>query len=77
MTKNEADELVKRHVTELGEHFDAVVLLVTMKDGAETKAGYFGCGNWYARYGMAMEFVRDLDNRNLAVKVAEEMKGSQ
>ena len=43
---------------ELSEHFDSLQLLGTFidDDGNTCKISY-GCGNWYARIGVAREFI--------------------
>lgn len=47
-------QIVKRHVAELGEHFDTVQVFVTrLKDEGErgTINVHYGSGDWFARFG--------------------------
>lgn len=54
---NEMKALIDGMLSELGEHFDAVQILVSTHDPEGTEAFARGLGNWYARQGMAREFV--------------------
>jgi hypothetical protein len=59
MTDAELSSLVDRCVAELGEHCDAVVILVSLplNDGTGgTGIIRRGCGNHYARRGMVQEY---------------------
>lgn len=56
--------LVQEFAEKLGEHFDAVQILASRmtEDANNDKATHCVCkgvGNWYARKGMAMEFIED------------------
>jgi len=57
MTGEEADELVSRITAQLHEHFEAVQILVSWNEEGESKAFNHGAGSWYARIGMAREFL--------------------
>jgi len=60
MTDDELKSLVARHVTELGEHFDSVLVLVTCPhpDNAQTTQSYErGSGNFYAQLGQVTEWL--------------------
>ncbi len=58
MTRQEAYELVAQHVAQLAEHFDSVQVLASrMNEKNETEACIDGSGNWYARQGLAQEFI--------------------
>lgn len=44
----------------LGEHFEAVQIHVSWMDetgSGNTTGEHGGCGNWYARFGLAQEFI--------------------
>jgi hypothetical protein len=60
MSDDECEKLVDSALQRLAEHFDAVQILVSWKpDGSgNTKDLFQGSGNWYARQGMAHEFIR-------------------
>ena len=72
MTTHSIDELnnlVLPHVHQLMEHFDAVQILATVVSERGTELVAIGSGNWYARRGMAEEFI----NRDRAVTEANEL----
>lgn len=80
MTTHSIDELnnlVLPHVHQLMEHFDAVQILATVVSERGTELVAIGSGNWYARRGMAEEFI----NRDRAVteanEIAEAIQSSQ
>lgn len=41
----------------LGEHFDHVQILATWNEEGTTQRHFTGSGNWYARQGMAHDFI--------------------
>ena len=41
----------------LGEHFDHVQILCTWNEQGGTQRHFNGSGNWYARQGMAHDFI--------------------
>lgn len=60
-------------MTVLLEHFDAVQIMVTWQENGLTKNICRGSGNWYARQGMAHEFINaDIAQEN-ARQLAEEL----
>lgn len=66
MTIQEENERLQKLVNELGEHFDAVQLLVcrhepSSEDGTVSFSA--GCGNVFARSGMAAEWLARMDER--------------
>ncbi len=77
MTYEEQMELVTRTAAQLGEYFDAVqILCSTQEEGGGTVGVSRGCGNWYARIGMARELL-DADTaegsaRRIAAKLRVE-----
>jgi hypothetical protein len=73
MTDEELTELVDQKVAELCEHFDSVQILVSWpsdKGNGNTKDYFSGRGNWYARTGMAHDFL----NRDRGMVMAKEIK---
>lgn len=42
----------------LGEHFDHVQILVTWTEQGTSQRLFNGGGNWYARQGMAHDFIK-------------------
>ncbi len=61
--------IVDAAVAALGEHFDSVQILVSTVEGTKTRCIKRGSGNWYARQGMAHEFV----NEDVAVENARQI----
>lgn len=56
MTRSERLKIVERHLTALGEHFDAVqILSCRMLPDGSTENYNLGRGCWYARYGLTKE----------------------
>jgi hypothetical protein len=66
----EKERLVECALNTLREHCDAVVILVSWTDADGTALVSRGCGNYYARVGMAKEFI----DRDLASTSAHEIK---
>jgi len=76
MTNSEAEELVRKAVSALGEHFDSVRCFVTWPsdDGQQnTKSYESGTGNFYAQYGQIKEWcaMQDEYQRIHARKVSD------
>ena len=69
MTDEEKMAFVERVGRELCEHFDHVQILTSWSEGGLTKVQTFGCGNWYARIGMAREFIVNDDARTAAREI--------
>lgn len=58
MTTKEKQDMLLKLVQDLGEHFEAVQLLVSWQnDENKTSMISQGGGNYYARIGMAKNFV--------------------
>jgi hypothetical protein len=75
MTTPELEKLIEETAAKLGEHFDAVQILVTFPaDGGGTAMVSRGTGNWYARQGMAQEFIGRDRAREQAFEIAERLK---
>lgn len=59
----DTESILDRCVAILSEHYDAVEILVTRCDDGKTNATSKGSGNWYARYGLAREYVERADEQ--------------
>ena len=58
MTGEEAWEFVKKHASQLGEHFDSVQIFCSKYEGSEGTASVnCGEGNWFARYGHVKQWL--------------------
>lgn len=75
MTHKEAKELIDRTAAALGEHFDAVQILASFPtDGGGTRCLKRGTGNWYARQGMAHEFINEDQADDLSTQIARKLE---
>ena len=57
LSPDDMQEIVHAHVTRLMEHFDAVQVLVSVCTDKGTESVFLGEGNWFARQGMAHDFI--------------------
>jgi hypothetical protein len=59
MKPADAIKLIEDFAAKLGEHFDHVQILATWPDenGEGSRSLYRGTGNWFARQGMAHDFI--------------------
>jgi hypothetical protein len=73
MTNEEADALVEKCSTFLGEHFDSVQILASWNEQAMTLIARHGCGNWYARQGMARDFITADQAQEIATQLADKL----
>lgn len=73
MTVSEQRELVERAAVALGEHFDAVQILVSVAEDGKTRCIKSGVGNWYARQGMAHEFINEDVAKENAAEIANQL----
>lgn len=71
MSNEEQTKLLQSAVDKLGEHFDAVQILVSYNKEGDTAGGFRGTGNWYARIGLAREFLLQDEQRALAHEIAQ------
>ena len=68
-----ATESVSKALLILGEHFDAVQILATVSDGDGTERSFKGSGNWYARQGMAHDFINADIHQDAAEQIANKL----
>jgi hypothetical protein len=73
MTGPEAEERLAAAAAALGEHFDAVQILGSWTDAGHTLCSKKGVGNWYARQGMAHEFINEDVALEQAVAIARRL----
>jgi hypothetical protein len=69
MTHAELDAMCEPFLEKLGEHADAIQILATWNEEGLTHMYKIGAGNWYARQGIAREFVEE----NQAMTTAKEI----
>lgn len=73
MSPAEAQKLIEECAAKLGEHFEAVQILASWTDQGVTHGSKRGCGNWYARQGLAHEFINQDMAHEHAVQIAEHL----
>lgn len=69
MKPEEAQQMCEELAAKLHEHFDAVQIMVSWNNEGVTHAAKSGAGNWYARQGMAHEFI----NADIAQENAQQL----
>lgn len=74
MHADEAKRILDEAATRLGEHFDAVQILASSNEGGTSSMVSSGCGNWYARQGMAHEFINSDIAQDTARQIAEKLQ---
>lgn len=57
MNDAEVTQLIDSKVDQLMDHFDSVQILVSWPADNGTRSCYRGAGNWFARTGMARDFL--------------------
>lgn len=57
LSPDDMQGVVQGHVTRLMEHFDSVQVLVSVCTDRGTESVFLGGGNWFARQGMAHDFI--------------------
>lgn len=72
LTPQEQVAIVRQHVTALSEFFDTVQILASNTTDIGTEHVFIGSGNWFARQGMAHDFI----NRDRAQTEAHELAGA-
>jgi len=73
LTPEQQMALVQSHVNQLMEHFEAVQILVSITDCEGTHNVSLGGGNWFARQGMAHQFIRHDQAQTNAHAIAKAM----
>lgn len=76
MTRKEEIEMIERLAARLAEHYDAVQILVSNCEHDGTRYLARGHGNWYARTGMAREFLKTDYQTDQAKRIVEEEEES-
>jgi len=72
LTLQEQERVVRQHVDALGEFFDSVQILASNVTQIGTENVFTGSGKWFARQGMAHDFI----NRDRAQTEAHELAGA-
>lgn len=69
--RKQAEALIDKVLEQLGEHFESVQILACRMapEGQGTESFFIGCGNWYARQGMAQSFIKTDEAETLANKI--------
>lgn len=67
-------EAVANALQTLGEYFEAVQIMCCFTEENATKMRSAGSGNWFARQGMAREFLQAQQDQALAAELSEALK---
>ena len=73
MSPDEAELLIAETAAKLGEHFNAVQIMASWNEEGMTYCEKKGCGDWYARQGMAHEFIQCDQAQTIGREVARQM----
>jgi hypothetical protein len=69
---NAIDEIMEKMFAQLGEYVDHVQVHISFEGGEGTQCIHHGMGNWFARKGMAQEFIeRDQARNHHDIKACE------
>lgn len=71
MSRDQFDDFLRDQAARILEHCDAVQIMASFNEDGETHALYRGNGNWYARQGMAHEFINQDVAQENAKQIAE------
>lgn len=71
MTEAQAAQMLEAAAARLGEHFEAVQIMVTWQEGGQTFGLKRGVGNWYARVALAQEMVSVDRSCDLAAQISK------
>lgn len=75
MTKEEREKIVEKHLSALMEVMDSVQILGSWQEEERgTSKIIMGRGDWYARVGLAHQFIKDDQNEDMALFLAQELK---
>lgn len=74
MNDEEKNAILTKCLDILSEHFEAVQIMACDNEAGESKAFYRGAGIWYARMGMAHEFIENDRSQITARDLSEAMK---
>ena len=74
MIDAEIVKLLEETTARLSEHFECVQILVSWNEAGNTRFISRGAGNWYARQGMAHEFINADLAHEAAQHIASELK---
>jgi hypothetical protein len=73
MTAEEAENMLEECAAKIGEHFEAVQIMATWTEAGICRHAKRGVGNWYARMGMAHEFIETNKADDQACLIAEKL----
>lgn len=77
MTKEQTEQFVDDVAARLFEHFDSVQIMCSWSEDGYTKSINRGCGNYYARLGMAHDFISRDQSQTAAHEIAEAIEGTE
>jgi len=69
--------LLEAVAAQLAEYFDSVQILCTYTENGRTVGLKRGRGDWYARYGIAHEFINEQQAAEVGAAVSECLPGDE
>jgi len=73
MTPEEGNKKVDEALMLLREHFESVQILASWTEDGVCYGSNRGAGNWYARQGMAHEFIQKDRAQEIGREISEQM----
>ena len=77
MTPEEIERIMTQAQDLLGDHFDCFQIMVSWNEEGLTKMRNIGGGNWYARQGMAHEFINADSAQTSALEISKVINPSE
>lgn len=71
MTPQQALAMLNAHAAQLSEHFEAVQILASFPTDGGTQPVKAGRGNWFARQGMAHDFIKQDEAQQIAHEITQ------
>ncbi len=68
------EDLINQAVNVLREHCTSVHVMVSFQEEGQTRSIHRGCGDFYARMGLAHEFIESTNQKDTAVEIASALK---
>jgi len=77
MTQEEGYKILQAAVARVSEHFDSVNISGTWVEGNTTRFQSCGSGNFYARVGMAHQFIESARAEENAQQIAQRLNDDE
>lgn len=74
--KDDIEKMILEFLAKLGEHCDSIQVMASWNEDGATQCFKLGSGNWYARQGMAQDFIKFDTAQTNAYEVGKAIKGN-